>query len=399
MSKKKNRLNIQSVHPPKQVKKTPSRAAKKAAQSVATPPLQKNTSKRRNVVTIASIALVVVIVAVIIFYIAAILPMQRTILTVGNDNIKTGYFIRRVVANPYGNVSSTIQLLTAELIIKQEAATYGVAPVTEQAIDTYLREEANSSLSNDTTTDSTATPTTTPTLSDAEYDKWFDEQLANTGLSTKEYREIAGREIQRQRLTNILSADIPSTMPQVHLWAIVYSSNSAALAGKAKIDGGTDFSAVAVTAGQTNNGDQGWMPLVVLPTDLKNAASTLEVGKCSDPISYVQSSSSSSSGTTTSYILLMISEKSDAMPLTADQLTILKNNGLTNWLNTQASNVKITFHGLHGSTTLDTQTSTWLDYQVQKLAKKRPSTETTSPATIVPATPNQTTTTTSITSP
>ncbi len=340
---------------------------------------------------------------------AVIMPMQRTILTVGNDKVSTGYLIKRAVANPYGDVTSTLQLLTAELIIKQQAATYGVAPVTDQAIDSYLRGEANSSLSSNTTTSSMSTPTTTPTLSDAEYNKWFNEQLANTGLSAKEYREVAGREIQRQRLTNILSADIPPTMPQVHLWAIVYGSNSTALVAKAKIDGGADFVTLAVAAGQTNSGDQGWIPLAILPTDLRTAASTLEVGKCSDPVSYVQSSSTSSSGTTTSYFLLMISEKSDAMPITADQLTILKNNALTNWLNTQASATKVTFHGLRGSTTLDTQTSTWLNYHVQKLAKKRPSTEvttpttttseTTSPATMLPTTATPSVTTTSGTPP
>ena len=209
----------------------------------------------------------------------------------------------------------------------------------------------------------------------------------NTGLSVKEYREVAGDEIQRQRLTDIFSADIPSTMPQVHLWAIGFNTNSAALAAKAKIDGGTDFSAVANTiAGQTNGGDQGWMPLAVLPADLETAASTLDVGKCSAPITYTQPGSTSSSSTTTSYILLMISEKSKSMPVTADQLSILKNNALSNWLNSQLQTTKVTLHDRNGVTidgitgTLDNSTLTWLNYQAQKLASKRPtetSTETT----------------------
>ena len=134
--------------------------------------------------------------------------MQTAILTVKNDNVKTGYFLKRVVANPNGDVSSTLQLMAVELIIKQQAAANGVAPVTDAAIDAYLREESDSSLSSNTTTDSTTTtsttttptttptnsttttgstttPTTTTTMTDAQFNKWFDEQLANTGLSAK----------------------------------------------------------------------------------------------------------------------------------------------------------------------------------------------------------------------
>ena len=82
----------------------------------------------------------------------------------------------------------------------------GVAPVTDAAIDAYLRDEASSSLSSDAATNSTTTTTTTtpsdiaptttptttaPTISDAEFNKWFKQQLDNTGLSVKEYREVA----------------------------------------------------------------------------------------------------------------------------------------------------------------------------------------------------------------
>ena len=413
-AKKRNRPNIQSVHPPKPVKKTPSRAAKKSAQASGTSRPVKTNAKRRNIIAVASIAMVVVIIAALAYYLIAILPMQSVILTVNNDNVKTGYFLKRVVANPNGDVTSTLQLLEVELIVNQQAAAVGVAPVTDLAIDAYLRDEANSTLSTNTTTDSTSTTTTTtasdttpttgttttpttttPTMSDAQFNKWFKEQLANTGLSAKEYREVAGREIQRQRLTDILSANIPSTMAQVHLWAIAFNSNSAALAAKAKIDGGTDFATVANTiAGQTNGGDQGWLPIAVLPASLETAASTLDVGKCSDPITY--SPSSTSGSTTTSYVLLMISEKSDAMAITADQLSILKNNSLNNWLNQQLQTTKVTLHNKNGTTadgitgTLDNTTLTWLDYQQKKLASKRP---TSTQTTTTPTTTTQVTTT------
>ena len=249
-ARKKNRLQVQSVHPPKPVKKTPSRAAKKAAQAVSTLRSKKINTKRRNIITIASIALVVILVAALAYYLIAITPMQRVLLTVNNENITTSYFLKRVVANPSGDVTTTLQGLVGEYIIKQDAAANGVAPVTDQDIDKYLRDEANATLVTTTTSDSTTTTTITTTsdntatttttaapltMSDADYNKWFKNLLNNSGLSTKEYREIVAHEIQRQRLADILSAKIPDTMTQVNYGAILYSTQSAATAAKAKI--------------------------------------------------------------------------------------------------------------------------------------------------------------------
>ena len=438
-AKKRNRPNIQSAHPPKPVKKTPSRAAKKAAQYVITSQPKKTNTKRRNIIAITSIVLVLVLIVGLFYYFINVLPMQTVVLTVNNENVSTGYFLKRVVANPSGDITSTIQLLEVELIVKQRAPAEGVSPITDAAIDDYLRGQASSTLANTTTIDTgtttattttevssttpatsiTTTPdtttattaTTTATISNAEFNKWLKEQLSNTGLSLKEYREVISREIQRQRLTDITSASIPSSMAQVHLWAIPFNSQSAALAAKVKIDGGTEFSTVANTiAGQTNGGDQGWLPLSVLPSALNTAASTLEVGKCSDPIAYTQSSSSSSSGTT-SYVLLLISEKSDSMPVTPSQLSVLKNNTLNNWLNLQLQSTTITLHNRNGTPvngitgTLDNTTLTWLNYQAQKLSSKRPSsteTTTTTPTTTTStevSTSVTTTTTTEVTTP
>ena len=380
-ARKKNRLQVQSVHPPKPVRKTPSRAAKQAAQAVSTRRSKTINTKRRNIITIASIALVVIIIAAFWYYLAAVSPMQRVILTVNKENISTGYFLKRVVANPNGDVTSTLQGLVGEYIIKQEAAANGVAPVTDEAIDAYLRDEANSTLSSSTTTDSTTTTTTTPpTMSDAEFNKWFKELLKNSGLSAKEYREVVAHEIQRQRLADILSSDLPATMTQVNYGAILYTSQSAATAAKAKIDGGADFGATvtAATAAGQSAFDQAWEPYAAIDPQLAAAVQALEVGKCSDPIAYQQSSSTVSSGTITGYVLLMVHEVKDDVPLTDAQKNILKNNGLGNWLNVQLHTATVIIHEMDGTdvdgttSTLDNATLTYLNYQVQKLVSKRP---------------------------
>ena len=398
-AKKKNRLQVQSAHPPKPVKKTPSRAAKKAAQAANTPRPKKINTKRRNIITIASIALVVIIIAALAYYLIAVTPMQRVILTVNNENISTGYFLKRVVANPNGDVTSTLQGLVGEYIIKQEAAANGVAPVTDQDVDKYLRDEANSALSSNTTSDSTTTTTTTATtttpatMTDTEFNKWFKTLLNNSGLSAKEYREVVVHEIQRQRLSDILSADIPATMTQINYGAILYSSQSAATTAKAKIDAGADFGAMvtAATAAGQSAYDQAWEPYAAIDSQLAAAAQDATVGKCSDPITYQQSGATAGSATTTGYVLLMVHEVKDNVPVTDAQKTILKNNGLGNWLNIQLNTATVIIHELDGTpvngltTNMDSATLAYLNLQVQKLVSKRPSETTTTTTTTTTA--------------
>jgi hypothetical protein len=174
---------------------------------------------------------------------------------------------------------------------------------------------------------------------------------------------------------------------------MVFSSNDAATAVKTKVDGGTDFATIAAdstTAGWVNGGDQGWMPLGIINAQLESAVAGLDVGKCSAPVSVVQSSDTTGSDLTTRYVLLWISEKSDSMKLTSDQITTLKNQALSNWETTEQGKEKITVHGLNGATSLDSATLTWINSKVNKMLNALPK--------VTPATTSVTTTPTSATS-
>lgn len=357
------------MHPPRPVKKRPPRKTKEAAKAVLSQ--KKKTATKRTMLIIASIVLVIAIAASAFYYLVSVMPYQRVILTVGNDNVKTGYFLKRVIANSNSDAASTIDSLTAELIIKQAAPDFGLSPATEADIDTYLHNQAKGS--NDT-------------ITDTEFDVWYKNQLATTGLTAKEYREIVGGTILAQRIQEIVSANVSSVVPQVHLSVIVLDTSDAAISAKARIDGGEDFATVArdvslETTSKENGGDVGWLPTELLNSEMSSVIDVLDIGKCSDPFPYVQSSSSSSTATTTTYMLFMVSEKSAAMQVTDDQLTMLKNKAMTDWLNSKRSTTEVTFHGLNGSTTLDSQTLAWINYQVQKLTKNRTSTATTSETT------------------
>jgi hypothetical protein len=422
--RKKNRLSIPSTHPPKPVKKTLSRAEKRVSQVGTTPPPPKINKTRRLIITLSSIVVAIALIAGAAYYLIVLAPMQHVLLSVGNDNVDTGYFLQRVVANPSGSsITSTIQLVISELIIKQQASAEGIAPVTSQDIDSYLRTQAETSLAASAATDNTTTTTTTdettptdttttattttPTaISDADYNNWLSQQLTDTGLSLKDYRQVAVYDIQRERLTAILSATIPSSLKQYHVWAMYFNSNAAAVAAQAKVTSLSDFNTVANTnAGQTNGGDLGWMPLAVLPLQLETVAVNLTLGECSAPITY-QSGTSIDGSLTTTYWLLWLSDESDSMAVTPSQLTQLQNNSLDNWLNQKAQSITISLHDRNGTIinantgTLDNDTLTWLNYEIQKYLKKIPAqTTTTSVVTTTTAPAVTTTTTTTTTAP
>jgi parvulin-like peptidyl-prolyl isomerase len=342
-------------------------------------------------IRIAAITLLLAIVVGAVYYVFEVLPFQRVILTVGDTNVKTSYFLRRVVANIGGDASSTLQQLVSELIIAQQAASLGIPPASEQDIDAYLRDLARGDAE---------------TISDADYDTWLKERLMSTGLKMTELREIVGRAVLRQRLLDLLGASIQTDVPQIHLWALMVSSEDAALKAKARIDGGESFSDVAkdvslATTAKDDGGDQGWVPVDLLEytlgSQVSEAASGLDIGKVSDPVPLVQQSSVSSTGYITRYLLLYVSEKAASRAMTDDQINIMEQKALSDWLTEQESTMKIAFHGLNGATTLDSQTQAWIDLQVQRLLKKLPSetstvaaTETMTPATETTVPPSST---------
>jgi hypothetical protein len=421
--RKKNRLSIPSAHPPKPVKKTLSRAERKGAQVGTPPPPPKINKTRRLIITLSSIVVAIALIAGAAYYLIVLAPMQHVLLTVGNDNVDTGYFLQRVIANPSGSsITSTIQLVISELIVKQQASAEGIAPVTSQDIDSYLRTQAETSLAANAATDNTTTTTTTDettptdtttttaattaaittptTISDSDYNHWLSQQLTDTGLSLKEYRQVAVYDIQRERLTAILSTTIPSSLKQYHVWAMYFNSNAAAVAAQAKVTSLSDFNTVANTnAGQTNGGDLNWMPLAVLPLQLETVAVNLALNTCSDPITY-QSGSSIDGSLTTTYWLLWLSDESDSMAVTPGQLTQLQNNSLDNWLNKQAQSITISLHDRNGTIidantgTLDNDTLSWLNYEIQKYLKRIPSQTTSTSVVTTTTTPAATTTTT-----
>jgi parvulin-like peptidyl-prolyl isomerase len=347
---------MQRQHPQKPIKKRAPRQTKTGAASAQN---KVKSSKFRLVLTIAAIVLFLVIVAGTAYYMVAVQPFQRVILSVGNENIKTEYFLKRIVASQGMTADTVLQSLIVERVITQQAVSMGFPAPTSAEIDDYLRNIARGE---------------NETISDTNYDIWLQEQQDNTGLTIEEFRDIAASEFQAQQIQDFIGSNVNTQVPQVYLWVIILGDQEAATAAKARIDGGESFQTVAQevstdTTTKDKGGDLGWQVTELLSSQITSTLETLDIGKCSDPVTFTQQDNTSGA-VSTSYLLLMVSEKSVAMQVDETQLSQLKYKAFLDWINEQEAKTEIVVHGLNGSDTLDEQTTAWIDYQVTKLVKK-----------------------------
>lgn len=354
----------------------------------------KQRQKRRNILftTIAIVALVAV-VAGAGYYVMAIVPYQKPIIKVNNQSINIRYLLNRILMNynsnsNFGiNIKGTMQSIANELTVQQDAPQY-VGTVTDTDIDQTLRTLAK--------------PDSTTNLTDTEFKQWYKKQLTSTRLSDKEFRNLVQISVLALRMTDYLGQTISATTSQVHLNVIKVSTLSQATAAKARIDGGESFASVAKavstdTTTKDNGGDMGWVPYKALAARYETVVSALDIGVCSAPVQTADPdpTSQDSSLINPPYVLFLVTEKADAKEATADQVTMMKNRAFTDWVAEQIKTKTVVYLGKSGPN-YDTESASWLTYQVQKMIDAQSATalttESTTATTESTTTPTESTT-------
>lgn len=336
-------------------------------------------SKTNTIITASAILAVIVIVVVVSWYLIYKAPLQRPIIKVNAESVKIEYLLKRcLMSSSANNTQGTIQSIIYELLIKQGAPKYGIT-VTEADIDKALRDEANQSSTTSTSTDTSGSKNT---LSDAEFKEWYRQQLNQSQLSEKEFRDLVRISVMGQRLQTYLGDRVPNTAEQVHLYDILLANQTTATDVKKRIEEGEDFmtiaSEVSLDSTKEKGGDMGWIPTHVLDSSLEYTVSNLDIGVVSNPVQTSASQQQSqSSGEEQPYLLLMVTEKAVAREVDAKYMDALKNRAMQDWINAQMSSQKIALLGRGASGGYDSETEAWLQYQIEKLKKSRGIKETT----------------------
>lgn len=138
---------------------------------------------------------------------------------------------------------------------------------------------------------STPRPTSTPyTLEgfQTEYQNGL-ERLAKFGLTEEQYRKLYESNLLREKLLEIVAADVAREEEQVWARHILLADEATAKQVLERLNNGEDFGALAAELSQdtgsgAQGGDLGWFGHGVMVTEFETAAFALEVGEISQPV-------------------------------------------------------------------------------------------------------------------
>jgi parvulin-like peptidyl-prolyl isomerase len=154
----------------------------------------------------------------------------------------------------------------------------------------------------------------------------FDEWLASTEQTREDYEKMLRRSLTSQQVWEIVAADVPGAVEQVHARVIVVDTEEAAQQVSAQLQGGADFVSLARErsidqATKDNGGDLGWFPRGVVAVELESAAFALQPGESSQPVEIGEG-----------FHVIQVVEREAERPLTDEMLQLLKRERFDQWL-------------------------------------------------------------------
>lgn len=329
------------------------RTAKKAQIKAGSVPIFK---KRWWLLSAIAAVILLTVLGGVYYYQSHISPFRQPVLTVDNTVILMDYFLKRTkITN--GDPAAILEQLAYEQIVKIEAPEYGIE-VSKSDVDEELRSMAAIASKN---TVENATRETTTEMAGSSFREWYSQQLATTGLSDAEYKEIIRTNLLGTHLREYLASTIPARVEQIHLNVMALATYRDAEKAKARITAGETFADVAREVSvdamsKANGGDLGWIPRGVIPYD--DVVFQIEVGQVSDPVMV-----DSSNPTTSQYALFLISEKDANREIEAYLMPVLSSRAFYNWLMQEIPQHVIKYN-------YSAETQVWVGRQLTKALKK-----------------------------
>lgn len=203
-----------------------------------------------------------------------------------------------------------------EQLIRQEASRKGLA-VSQAEITDSVRTEFDPR---------PAEGEEPKPLSEEEFQSRYRDFLGRARTSDALYRRMKEFTMLAQELESRLQEEVPTAGPQVHLQAILVSTEEDAKNVLARLDQGDDFAQVARETSldaqsKESGGDLGWLPRGVLEKEAEDTAFSMKAGQVSGPVEADQ-------GT---YVLKLL-EREESRDIDPAALERLKAGVLDRWL-------------------------------------------------------------------
>jgi peptidyl-prolyl cis-trans isomerase D len=173
------------------------------------------------------------------------------------------------------------------------AATGSPPPTTSQTAAAAATETVTATPAVTSTPEATFTPlpTSTPYTQQGFNTAYKNgvAKLAALGLNEDQVRQLYASNILRQKLFDIITADVPRTQDQVWARHILVADEATAKAVRQRLANGEDFAKVAAevstdTGTKSKGGDLGWFGKGAMVPEFEAAAFSLKVGEISQPV-------------------------------------------------------------------------------------------------------------------
>ncbi len=115
------------------------------------------------------------------------------------------------------------------------------------------------------------------------------DKLVALGLTASQVRDLYATNVLRQKLFDIITADVPHSQEQVWARHILVADEATAKAVRQRLANGEDFAKVAAevstdTSNKDKGGDLGWFGKGAMVPEFEAAAYSLKVGEISQPV-------------------------------------------------------------------------------------------------------------------
>lgn len=349
-------------------------AQRQAARQAASRRARHDPERLARLLIIGAIGTLMLVVAGIIafgYYKTKIAPLNKTVIRAGDVSVSFGHYQRRLryylqqTANQSSNIGNVPNVVKNQLedqaVTIAGGAARGVDP-SEADVDAYIRRQLG----------------VAPEAPAESFISAYRNAVKKSGLHVGEYRQMMRAQLVSATLRSQLEEQVPPTAEQVHLRAIIVSTEEEAKKALDRINAGEDFGAVAREMtldpnGKNTGGDIPFSPRENLPAVFADQAFTLPIGQVSDIIP----------GETAGFYIIQVLERDPNRELNANQKQSVASRRFQEWLDQQRDeqNLKDTL-----GTNDQTKALNWAVQHIDRKALEQP---TPIPAAIPTAFPQQ----------